>query len=108
MQVFNLTKHVQVYRRRDIPPNGGSIDIPNLELTPKDDLLATNRTLAFGSLPAWWTLRVEEDRKKEEATVAGTRAALKVEVTEDSLAPTSSVTTSLRPSLKTKETKKTE
>jgi hypothetical protein len=57
MLVFNLTKNALVYRRRTLPPNGGSFNFLDLRVIPlRDQKLAQGpkAILSFGSLPAWF------------------------------------------------------
>lgn len=70
MRVYNLTASNFNYRNRTISPNGGSEEYSELSKEnppPNRDLaLETNKVLAFGSLPTWWTKarELEEKRRK--------------------------------------------
>jgi hypothetical protein len=52
VRVFNLGQSELIYKGRPIPPNGGSVDIPDLTFVPDRD--RANKHLAFGSLPRGW------------------------------------------------------
>jgi myo-inositol catabolism protein IolC len=76
MKVFNLTEKALVYRRRTIPPNGGSFDFLDLRVIPlRDQKLAqgTKAVLAFGTLPEWWLLKQQQ---KKAAQLAARKAAI--------------------------------
>ncbi len=52
MRIFNLTADTIVYKGYKIPPNGGVLNLPQLEFIPdRDRLLETRGVLAFGRLP---------------------------------------------------------
>lgn len=74
MLVFNLTHSPISFRKRVIPPNGGSLEFPELnEFIPdRDKALEKAKVLSFGSLPKWWV-----SKKKEEAAKAAVKPALK-------------------------------
>jgi len=54
--VFNLTNKPLSFHRKVIPPNGGSVVIPELEafVPTRDRKLETKGVLAFGKMPANW------------------------------------------------------
>lgn len=59
MLVFNLTAQELNYKGRKIPPNGGSLNYPELDkgfIPDRDRALEKKKVLAFGSLPYWWKL----------------------------------------------------
>ena len=57
MLVYNLTNGEVTYKGKKVPPNGGSVNIPDLSFIPNRDLeLEKARILAFGSLPRWWAV----------------------------------------------------
>jgi hypothetical protein len=76
MRVFNLTEKALVYRRRTLPPNGGSFDFLDLRIVPlRDQKLAIgpNAVLAFGNLPDWWLMNRQQklaDQKKAQDAAA--------------------------------------
>jgi hypothetical protein len=60
MKVYNLTGEPLAFRTKVLPPNGGSIDIPELDLfiPNREKDLARAGTISFGSLPVGWTPKV--------------------------------------------------
>ena len=66
MLVFNLTQKDLIYRGRSIPPNGGSLNYPELDkgqVPARDRKLEKAHVLAFGILPFWWKLEVNVQSK---------------------------------------------
>jgi len=56
MRVYNLTTDVVVYKGRQIPPNGESLEFGDLSFVPNRDLALENaRVISFGRLPDWWS-----------------------------------------------------
>jgi hypothetical protein len=62
MLVYNLTNQVLAYRGKDLSPNGGSKDFPELDIfiPDRDKELETKKVIAFGALPSWWHDQVRE------------------------------------------------
>lgn len=57
MLVYNLTEAELNYKGKKIPPNGGSVNMPDLTFIPdRDRALESSKVLAFGKLPKWWTI----------------------------------------------------
>jgi hypothetical protein len=56
MRVYNLTEKPLDYRGKMLPPNGGSLEFPELDvfIPTRDRALEEKRFVAFGSLPVWW------------------------------------------------------
>jgi hypothetical protein len=52
MRVYNIGTTDVTYKGRDIPPNGGSVEIPDMAFVPDRDRALTY--LSFGSLPKGW------------------------------------------------------
>lgn len=82
MRVYNLTKKPLDYRGKMLPPEGGSLEYPELDVfvPNRDRELETKRMISFGSLPLWWV------REHEPAPAPQIPVALKV-LTTDDLAP---------------------
>lgn len=96
--VFNLTEKPITYRKRVIPPNGGSFTFLDLRKIPaRDQALAkgTNAVLAFGSLPAWWLAK--QASKKAAIRTAQAAAKAKAEAKAGPPAPAMAVKASPPP-----------
>jgi len=61
MRVFNLTKNPIDFHGRTIPPDGGSLDYPEISnfLPLRDRKLEEQKVLSFGALPLWWRMERE-------------------------------------------------
>lgn len=66
MKVYNLTNGLLDYRGKLIPPRGGSLEYPELDvfIADRDRKLAQAGVISFGQLPKSW-LAVETKKVEE-------------------------------------------
>lgn len=64
MMVFNLTNRILDFHGRHIDPNGGSVEIEELDsfIPDRDRKLEAAKMVSFGSLPSWFRAKMEKDR----------------------------------------------
>lgn len=93
MLVFNLLKTDLSWHGRIIPPNGGSLNFPEMDgfISDRDRKYETNKVVAFGSLPRWWI--AQQKLAKEKSIEEATKKEKIVVKVEDKVPPTAETVT---------------
>lgn len=65
MRVYNLTSSNLAFHKKNIPPNGGFEEFPELDeyISDRDRGLVSAKLIAFRELPRWWTAKQQAARQ---------------------------------------------
>lgn len=74
MRVYNLTDSVLDYRGKQLAPNGGSDNFPELDsfIPDRDRLLSSRKKISFGSLPSWFLAKKSQEKQAKKVPTGKT------------------------------------